>query len=78
MNPLSLLGGAAGGGLSSSTSSSADGKSGDINYNGAFSVGGSGNAVGTAPPSGSPSWLPYALAGAGVFLAFILVIIARK
>jgi len=78
MNPLSLLGGAAGGGLSSSTSSSASGESGDINYNAAFSVGGSGNAVGTAPASGSPSWLPWALAGGGVVLAFILVLIVRK
>lgn len=80
MNPLSILGGAAGGGLSSSTSSSADGRSGEVVYNGAFSVGGSGNAVGTAPAaSGVASWLPYALGGGVLLLGLVgLVLFAPR
>ena len=75
---LSMLAGAAGGGLSSSTSSSASGQSGDIAYNGAFSVGGKGNSTGAGALPPGNNWLPYVLAGAGLLVVLVFVLLLRR
>lgn len=78
-----MLGGAAGGlgglGGGGGPTTATSGDSGDINYNAAFAVGGGASAGGTAPGgSGTPSWLPYALAGAGLLVVLLLAFLIRR